>query len=98
MQLCLFVNRSKVGGVIPGVTKRDGTQVSAPVWLEEVDGYLGRKAKIWADRTPAVKDLLNENNLDRRTNDVATFKKLFLDRFQITTDPPFENAIPQIQS
>lgn len=94
MQLLFFVNRNSV---IPGVTKRDGTQVSAPVWLED-DGYLGRKAKIWADRTPAVRDLLNEKTLGCRTNDLATFKMLFPDHFQTTTEAPFENAILQIQS
>ena len=81
------------------VTKRDGSHVSAPLWLEEVDGYLGGEAEIWADRTPAIRELLNENTLDRKTdNDVATFKRLFLDHFQTTTDAPFENTIPQIQS
>lgn len=81
------------------VTKRDGTQVSPPVWLEEVDGYLGGEVEIWSDRTPAVKHLLNENTLNRRTDDdVATFKRLFLNHFQTTADAPFDNSIPQIQA
>ena len=71
--------------------------MSAPEWLEEIDGFLGGEAERWADRTPAIKDLLNENTLEQRTaGDVAKFKRLFLDHFQTTNDAPLESAIPQI--
>lgn len=31
------------------VTKKDGNPVSAPLWLEEVDGHLAGGAARWAD-------------------------------------------------
>lgn len=81
------------------VTRKDGSLVTAPVWLEEIDGHLGREAERWADCTPAIRNLLNENTLDKQTAESITmFKKLFLDHFQVETVAPFENAIPQIQS
>lgn len=63
------------------------------------DGCLGMEAERWTDRTPAMKDLLNEDALEQRTaKDVAAFKMPFLDHLQATTDAPFENVTPQIQS
>lgn len=45
------------------VTKKNGAQVSTPIWLDKVDGYLGREAEKWANHTPAVRILLDENTL-----------------------------------
>lgn len=47
------------------VTRKDGSSVSAPIWLEEIDGHLSGEAERWADHTPAIRDLLNENTLEQ---------------------------------
>lgn len=81
------------------VTKKDGNPVSAPLWLEEIDGHLAGEAAKWTDQTPAIRHLLNENTIDQRTEaDVVTFKNLFLDYFQGEPETPPENTISQIQS
>lgn len=73
--------------------------MSASVWLEKVDGYLGGDAEKWANRTPGIRDILVGNTPDQRMDtDVATFKNLFLAHFQTEMEAPLENSIAQITS
>ena len=47
-----------------------------------MDSYLRGEAANWVERTPAIRNLLNDNTLGQRTAaDVTTFKDLFFDYF-----------------
>lgn len=76
------------------VTRKDGTQVSTGIWLEEVDGHIGGVEEKWADQTPAVRNLLDEDKpYEQSEDDFATFKMLSLDHFKVETDAPLGNAV-----
>lgn len=81
------------------MTRKDGASVSPWLRLKEINGYLEAEAEQWADRTPAIRSLLDENTLNQRTfADVGRSRSLFLDYFKVETETPQENTIPLIQS
>lgn len=60
-----------------------GKKISPTAWLCEFDSYIADEAATWADKTPAIREMLAEGHIHWATaEDVVKLKRMFRERFQ----------------